>query len=161
MQPEELTLCSQCGIGLNEDEVCLMDDEIFCAECLDEETVVCRRCDTRIENDDNAGTDCIPLCRHCYDYHYTNCERCGSLIANEDAYYTEDDDSNETPYCYGCYESHSFIRSYSYNPTPYFHGEGNRYFGVELEIDDAGKDARKAEKLCNVANAQDDHIYIS
>ncbi len=43
---------------------------------------------------------------------------------------------------------------------PVFYGDSNRYFGVELEIDGAGKDDDYADELLDIANADDEHIYI-
>ena len=43
---------------------------------------------------------------------------------------------------------------------PVFYGDSNRYFGVELEIDEAGKDDDYAEEILDVANEDDEHIYI-
>ena len=45
------------------------------------------------------------------------------------------------------------IHEYSYVPDNLiFHGKGNRYFGVELEIDDGGTDNDNAQALLEVAN---------
>ncbi len=40
------------------------------------------------------------------------------------------------------------------------HGKGERYFGVELEIDIGGHDDDNAESILEVGNASDDCIYI-
>ena len=52
------------------------------------------------------------------------------------------------------------IHEYSYKPNPIFYGEGNRYFGIELEIDEAGKDDDYAEELLDIANIHEDLLYI-
>ena len=52
------------------------------------------------------------------------------------------------------------IHEYSYKPEPIFYGDGNRYFGIELEIDGAGKDDDYAEELLDIANAHADLLYI-
>ena len=44
--------------------------------------------------------------------------------------------------------------------VPLFYGDSKRYFGVELEIDGAGKDDDSADELLNIANEDDEHIYI-
>ena len=46
------------------------------------------------------------------------------------------------------------IRDYSYKPVPIFYGDGPRYFGVELEIDEAGESDRKARLVMNAANRE-------
>ena len=52
------------------------------------------------------------------------------------------------------------IHDYYYKPEPIFYGEGNRYFGVELEIDDGGEDNTNAEKIERIANSENELIYI-
>ena len=51
------------------------------------------------------------------------------------------------------------IQDYYYKPNPIFYGDGNRYFGVELEIDDAGENNTNAAKIVNIANHDEEHIY--
>ncbi|WMJ84952.1 hypothetical protein RBH76_05915 [Oscillospiraceae bacterium MB24-C1] len=101
------------------------------------------------------------LCSVCADDYYCFCENCGQLIRNEDAYYLDEDEN--VPYCYDCYDTHqnrTSIHPYGYKPEPIFYGEGDRYFGIELEIDDAGKGGFNARSILNVANAGLPHIYI-
>ena len=43
---------------------------------------------------------------------------------------------------------------------PIFYGDGPRYLGVELEIDEAGESGRQARRLCEAANQDHEHIYI-
>lgn len=58
----------------------------------------------------------------------------------DDAHYQ--DRETETPYCNDCFRSlcrtHRLytIQDYYYKPEPLFFGEGPRFFGVELEIDE-------------------------
>ena len=79
-------------------------------------------------------------------------------IHNDNAYYRGDDDD---PYCHRCYEelSNQAIHPYNYKPTPQFYGDGDRYFGVELEIDMAGEDDENADAILNIGNAWPNHIY--
>lgn len=155
----DIIFCDCCGCELTRDSVCFFEGENYCQECLDNATVVCDHCEERIWRDENAGTDRLPLCDRCYDRHYTSCEDCGRIIHQEYAYYFDDDDY---PYCEDCYNSrnNSSIHDYGYKPDPVFFGENDRYFGVELEIDEGGKDGDKADRLLNVANAGAEHIYI-
>ena len=51
------------------------------------------------------------------------------------------------------------IHDYYYKPEPQFFGEGNRFFGVELEIDGAGESNSNAAKIVDAANGPNDHIY--
>jgi len=51
------------------------------------------------------------------------------------------------------------IHDYYYKPTPIFYGEGPRFFGVELEIDEAGEDNRNAENILSIGNYHGENIY--
>lgn len=65
-------------------------------------------------------------------------------------------------YTYACHCRHAgqrVIHDYYYKPNPIFYGDGNRYFGVELEIDDAGENNTNAAKIADIANCEEEHIY--
>lgn len=158
MSNEIIRHCSRCGAEISDEELTVFDGEELCPSCLERETVLCEHCGERMWNDDNAGNSYITLCQDCYDNHYTNCSRCGRIIHEDYANYVGDD-----PYCDDCYDrlkgDHP-IHDYSYKPEPIFYGSGKRFFGVELEIDDGGKDDDNAESLLDIANLYDEKIYI-
>jgi hypothetical protein len=53
------------------------------------------------------------------------------------------------------------IHDYSYKPAPIFYGDGSRYFGVELEVDEGGCDEDNAEEILDIANNfHEDRLYI-
>ena len=157
----ETFICSHCGDRYDFEERNYFDGSELCDECYDEETVVCEHCGTRIWECDAVNSDII-LCEDCFQDYYCCCSDCGTTIHNDNAYYIDDDE--DYPYCCNCYEqhcSHEHIHSYSYKPDPIFYGDGNRYFGVELEIDVGGQDDSNAETLSEIANADGvKHIYI-
>ena len=128
---------------------------------MSEHIMNCVCCGNEISAEANVGTDIFPLCEDCYDRHYTHCCHCDRLIRLDDAYY-EDEDSDD-PYCYSCYSQYAHtngIHDYYYKPEPIFHGEGPRFFGVELEIDGAGERDDYANKLLKIANMDDeDNAY--
>lgn len=134
------TTCCHCGQTISGAPV-MMGDDPLCEHCAEEETVLCSHCGRRLCRDDNAGDENTPLCQNCYDRHYLSCDRCGRIIHADDACYTGDDD-REYPLCRACYAGRGTrraIQDYSYKPEPLFRGDGPRYFGVELEIDGAGR----------------------
>ncbi|KAF5068613.1 hypothetical protein DSECCO2_241320 [anaerobic digester metagenome] len=99
------------------------------------------------------------LCQDCYDEYYHRCSDCGRLIHNDDTYYVDDD--SDVPYCGNCIDSHrGGIQSYYYKPAPIFCGEGSRYLGVELEIDNGGEQDSVAKALMEIGNQDAEHIYI-
>lgn len=155
---EERLYCSHCGTFIDTDDYEEFNGEILCSDCIDNYTSVCDCCGERIWSEDTQGDEYTTLCQHCYDYHYTRCEECDSIIHNDDAY--EYDDGY---FCHECYQRihrNASIHEYSYKPEPIFYGDSNRYFGVELEIDGAGKDDDYATKILDIANMREDHIYI-
>lgn len=153
--------CEFCGKELSEKEAVIFDGVTMCSDCMAEQTVVCDHCNKRIWCEDAEGSNSLNLCQSCYDQYYTHCERCGNLISYDYANYLEGDD--DTPYCDYCYNIMSeaaAIHEYSYKPEPVFHGDGNLYLGVELEIDDGGECSGNAERLLDIANFQSDNMYI-
>lgn len=154
------SLCSHCGGSFDEDDIRYFCGEMLCPDCLDELTVLCERCGDRIWAEDAADSD-LTLCQHCYDNYYTTCESCGCTLDYDDAYYFDDD--TDYPYCRHCYNqrsSNEYIHDYGFKPDPIFYGKGNRYFGVELEIDEGGHIDANAEKICEAANTDERRVYI-
>lgn len=145
--------CEMCGAVHPVEELVEFGDILMCGDCLDANTVVCQNCGTRVWNDDNAGDEDTPLCQHCFDRYYVCCDECGRVIWETDAYY------ENGPLCSHCRRGSKAIHDYYFKPVPVFLGEGSRYFGVELEIDDAGESDRKAAEILEVANDSADHLY--
>ena len=155
---EEKVYCSHCGTFIDTDDYEEFNGEILCSDCINNFTSVCDCCGERIWSEDTYGDEYTTLCYHCYNNHYTRCEECDSIIHNDDAYEYDD-----CYYCHECYQNiqrNTSIHEYGYKPEPIFYGDSNRYFGVELEIDGAGKDDGYAEELLDIANMRDEHIYI-
>ena len=155
---EEKIYCSHCGSFIDTDDYEEFNGEILCSDCIDNFTSVCDCCGERIWSEDTYGDEYTTLCYHCYNNHYTRCEECDSIIHNDDAY-----EYDNGYFCHECYQrirKNAAIHEYSYKPEPIFYGDSNRYFGVELEIDGAGKDDDYAEELLDIANMREDHVYI-
>lgn len=157
---ETTFICSCCEEEYPIEDRLFVNTSPICPSCAEEETVICAHCGERIWEQDNAGDNLTPLCQSCFDNHYVRCYDCDRIIHTNDAYYLDDDDD---PYCYSCASNHrrnSAIHEYSYKPEPIFHGTGDRYFGVELEIDDGGEDQSNARELLRLVNREaDEFIY--
>lgn len=152
---EERCQCTMCLREVNREDLFEFGDELLCPSCLEEETTVCDRCGDRIWRDDAESDSGHTLCFSCYDRYYTRCSCCGRIIHEDDAYtYGED------YYCETCYHQKlGSINDYGYKPEPIFYGVGNRFLGVELEIDGGGEVDSKAVRLLDIANRLDDHMY--
>ena len=132
----------------------MVGDDALCERCANEEAVICSHCGERIYRDDNAGDENTPLCQHCYDRWYQSCSCCGRILHEDNVYYRSGDD--DEPLCLTCYnreQDHRTIQDYYYKPEPLFRGDGPRYFGVELEIDEAGEDNDSARRIMEIANS--------
>ena len=152
--------CEFCHEEFDPEELIEFGGRQMCADCLDSQTITCDRCGARIWRNGNAGDSDTYLCDSCFENYYTNCSHCGALIHEEDAHYEDED----TPLCYDCYRQRSHqrytIQPYAYKPMPVFFGQGERYFGIELEIDGGGESDKHAKTLMEIANANEEHIYI-
>ena len=156
---ENKLYCSHCGALIEDDDYEEVNGEIVCTECIEHHTTTCDRCGNTIWTDDSYGDEYTTLCRHCYENHYTRCSCCDSLLHEDDAYHLDGYD-----YCSECYhdevDKSRSIHDYGYKPEPIFYGKSKRYFGVELEIDGAGKDSDNADEILSIANKENEHIYI-
>ena len=154
-------VCCYCGKTLPESQLHFIEEEYWlCDHCMHEHTTTCSHCGEPILLENNARSSETPLCNACYDDHYNTCTRCGRVIHTDDTYYR--DRYDDEPYCYDCYsrfERDGRIQDYYYNPDPIFYGSGSRYFGVELEIDEAGESDDNAEQVMSVGNRDAEHIY--
>ena len=159
---ENKTYCSHCGALIGDDEDYEeVNGEIVCTDCYEHHTTSCERCGEVIWLDDSYGDEYTTLCHRCYHNYYTRCSCCDALLHEDDAYHLDGYD-----YCSECYheevDRNRSIHDYGYKPEPIFYGDSKRYFGIELEIDGAGKDSDNADELLKIANSDgnSEHIYI-
>ena len=156
---ENKLYCSRCGAEITDENYEEVQGEIVCTYCFDHHTTTCDRCGNTIWLDESEGDEYTTLCTHCYNCHYTRCSCCDALLHEDDAYHLDGYD-----YCSECYHEEvdrsRNIHDYGYKPEPIFYGDGNRFFGVELEIDGAGKYDENAEKILSITNVHDTLIYI-
>ena len=164
--------CSSCSCELHESNYYEVEGDLFCKECYDSDTFKCECCGERFLYEKNYGDDDTMLCRSCFNEEYHRCNCCGRIIHDDDTYWASD-----YPYCSNCYEEddsdedreYDNIHEYSYKPAPIFRRCTNedakriRYYGVELEIDEGGKDDENAEDILYEANGDsddEDMLYI-
>ena len=157
---ENRIICSHCGAEIGEDEDFeTVNGQVVCSDCIERYTSTCDRCGAIVWTEDSYGDEYTTLCRHCYENHYTRCSCCDALVHEDDAYHLDGYD-----YCAECYRDEvdrsRSIHDYGYKPEPIFYGDAKRYFGIELEIDGAGKDSANADELLSIANQDEEHIYI-
>ena len=156
---ENKHVCERCGNVIDTDDYEEFNGQILCSDCMEEHTTICNCCDERIWNEDTYSDEYTSVCSYCYDRYYTRCYGCECLLHYDDAYRL-----NDEYYCEDCYDEERskfrYIHDYGYKPEPIFYGDSHRYFGVELEIDEAGRDNNYAQELIDIANMRDEHIYI-
>lgn len=153
---EEIRTCDCCGEEISEETGTWVDDRFLCENCVDTECVTCERCGEVIFTENSESDSNLCLCRSCYEEHYRYCECCNRLILNENTFWR-----NDLPYCERCFEEfEDEIEDYSYKPDPIFYGDGKLFLGVELEVDQGGKDDENALILKDIANIRNEHIYI-
>lgn len=158
MSKENLAICRNCGAEYPASEAVTVEEELVCPTCA-ARTVVCACCGERIWLRNNVGNEHTILCEDCYDDRYARCVDCGRLLLQDEVNYLNEGD--DYGYCAACYDRQKAraIHDYNYKPTPHFFGDGPRYFGVELEIDEGGECADCAEAILSVGNAKAYHLY--
>ena len=156
---EEKLICSHCGAEITDDDYSMVNGQIVCSDCVERYCCTCDRCGATIFDSDAFGDEYTNLCESCYDNFYIRCENCDALVHVDDSYHY-----NNSDYCSECYHDavneNSPIKEYGYKPEPVFYGDNLRYFGVELEIDGAGKDSDNAREILDIGNDDGEHIYI-
>lgn len=113
---EEKLICCICGCEISQGDELYVGEDVICEDC--------------------AKNECV-TCESCYTNHYCRCFECNELINENDVYLIDDE-----CYCEECYNNrveNDCINDYCYKPEPIFYGYGNRYYGIELEIDKGGK----------------------
>lgn len=157
----ETFVCAHCGQTLPISVRDNFDGEVLCESCLDSLTVVCDHCESLLWREDDHGDSGVTLCERCRANYYSECAECGHLVPTNELHYLNDDD--DEGYCDRCYHDHGecqTIQSYYYKPDPVFYGEGERFFGVELEMDGGGERDSKARQILNIANGNGlEHAY--
>jgi len=146
--------CARCGELTHIDNTTETVDGSVCQGCLDNYYGKCGDCGRYIRLSDWIHDDDFGVCRECWNKGgWFRCDDCGRI---EDA---DNCCSNESGcYCVDCYDSHADcsdyygIHEYGYKPEPEFKGEGNLFFGTELEIDYGDKSRFRFSDLS-------DHFY--
>ena len=158
---ENKIICSHCGAEITDDDYSMVNGQAVCSDCVERYCCTCDRCGATIFDSDDYGDEYTNLCQSCHDNFYTRCETCDALVHVDDCFHL-----NGYDYCSDCYHDEvnkcRNIHDYSYKPETIFYGDSSRYFGVELEIDGAGKDDDNAEELLRIANSDDnsERVYI-
>ena len=154
-------LCDCCHQEHPISQLRTFDGQNLCITCRNEHTVLCDECGERIWRSGDLGDCGIHLCSQCRE-DYTYCCDCGQLIHVDRLHYLNSND--DEGYCERCYFSRysdGVIQSYYYKPEPIFYGEGDRFFGVELELDGGGERTDKANQLLSAANTSGQELlYI-
>ncbi|QSX04793.1 amidoligase family protein [Sedimentibacter sp. zth1] len=149
-------ICEVCGNEFDSSEINEFDGEILCDDCYDELTVNCSICGKTMLRESAMEHNDRFFCNTCFNNNYRYCTECDEVIPLSEIYYYEDE-----PYCRSCYNKIDYyIKDYNYKPEPIFFGDGNKYLGVELEIDEGGESEYNAQLIQDIANNKDSHIYI-
>lgn len=156
--------CVECDDKFRIDDMVAVNDygDYVCQDCFDEYYYTCDHCDSPVHRDRAICDDNIALCEYCYEHYYVFCERCEQLVHVDNAVYVDD-----YPYCEYCgpvVEAARIIHYYDYAPsTLYFDGchypkDGVLYLGIELEVDEGGKDKDHAAQVIDILG--DEYVYI-
>lgn len=152
----EKLICSVCGDEFDVSEINKFSGQILCDDCYDETTETCSICGKAIARDDIIEHNNNSFCSTCFNENHRYCNECDEIVPLSEVLYYYDE-----PYCRSCYSKiKHYIHDYSYKPCPIFYGKGNKFLGVELEIDDGGECEENAKIILNVANKENNLIYV-
>lgn len=142
--------CEDCGEYVFNDNIEIIGDKYICESCRDDNYTYCAICSEYISNDNSmyvAGSD-ICVCELCYNESYFYCDSCGEICHND--YYSGGGCCQE---CSQNSEDNNGLYGYSYKPDPIFYGDGDLFFGIELEIESEGN------SIYDVIQSLPDFVY--
>ena len=138
------TNCQHCDDETRQDELISIDDgDIYvCESCARHDFHICDHCHGYYSDDNMHFSDTRNVCNDCFDNYYARCNECENIVRDTYAVYGDDDET----YCRDC-GRYTRIHDYNYKPCPHFHGDGNKFYGLELEIDMGNNVNRCADDL--------------
>lgn len=151
-------VCGECGEIIDADNAIWIEQDsmILCESCANEKYTECDYCGELVRRDalNHIYYSNEDVCNNCLNEHFSECSCCHEIIPNDDLHYWSGTDEWLCAECCEEYEreeeeNNRYILDYSSkNPEGlHFHGEGSRYFGIELEIDGGGEEDENAEIL--------------
>lgn len=153
--------CDDCG-SLVKETLSTDEDTNVCIDCYENNYGYCSNCEGKYSLDNMVLFNTELWCEECYNDSIVTCEDCGREVLTEDAHdiggttyhWVCDDCCSDNHICEDCgntsitlldglcedcrsetYAVDSIIEGYCYRPEPKFFGEGDRFFGVELETE--------------------------
>lgn len=153
----EYGTCEECGRVHNIDNMNLFEDNLYCDDCYNEIVGTCEDCGSIVSRDDlsDVGDNIYRwVCPDCvYEYH--TCSECGDVVET----------LRDSCVCESCYESNcdsadNIINSYGYKPDPVFFGEGDRFFGVELETEPCDEGNKDVDMVREVKDYVSEWAYL-
>lgn len=146
---DDYFICSECGEVKLCEESTDVDDELICDDCMDENYVWCEHEEvyTRYDNSVCAANGEY-YTEQFADNHMCECTGCDQYFMWDDM--VEARDTGDM-YCHECAEDELYqdcdgdwyesieetgvIKEYNYKPEPRFHGTGEKFIGMEWEVD--------------------------
>ena len=124
-------VCADCGERLDEDDVCWINGEAYCSDCVswcdwcdsyhrtdsyfiedrhiyvcehcyEEDFYYCDECGDNVRDAYWVESESIYVCQYCRDRHFTECHECRELVRDDDVVWI-----NEDPHCESCAEEHN------------------------------------------------------
>ena len=160
---DDYFVCAECGGVKPSEESTSVDDELICDSCIDEEYVWCEHEEvyTRYDNSICAANGEY-YTEQFADNHMSSCTGCVQYFMWDDM--VEARDTGDM-YCHECAEDELYqdcdgdwyesieetgvINDYNYKPEPNFHGTGEKFIGMEWEVDrvNAGNKYEDADEV--------------
>lgn len=151
--------CEICGTAIptGEEMWCENDNSVVCDNCYEQHYRACDNCDESYRSTNMYHDGNQYICRRCINDFYT-CDDCECYV-HEDNVVRVHNAHGCNHYCEDCAPSHTAsIYDYSYKPEPIFHGKGELYLGVELEVDYGGGSCEDAAKIMSVTD--ESFLYV-
>lgn len=147
--------CSNCERTYNLDNMVLFNDELWCEECYNDNIVTCEDCGREVLRDDAydiGGSIYHWVCDDCCSDNHICENRRDTFMTLHDGLC--EDCRSETN------DIDAIIEGYCYKPEPKFFGDGDRFFGIELETEPAYDGDGDADMVREVQEYVSEWAYL-
>ena len=152
----EYGACDECGRVHQHDNMLWFNDSLYCEDCYNEVGGTCEDCGSEVPRDDLSDVGQLVyrwVCPNCVEECHT-CNECGDVV-----------ETLRDSMCEGCFERacdlvEDLLEGYSYKPDHIFFGEGDRFFGIELETEPRDEEYEDIEMVREVQDYVSEWAYL-
>lgn len=158
-----LDTCSSCGCFELKDDIVEIEGKKLCRTCFEDKYAKCENCGKyELKSKMNLENDTRKMyCQDCVSEVLIVCNHCSGLYLPSGMTTDEEIVDEYGSICRHCAEriNREVIKGYHDRPNLKFHGDGKKFFGLELEIGGGGCENDKAKEIRKILGK--DHVFFN